>query len=391
MSKATFLIRNNVYQKNDIIIPDFVETHDFVNDIISKFNIVNLKSLFITFDDNTCVYFNGEKTYFCENIDILLGFVIHLELYDIHKNYIDINGKRYIERDIIQLNPELINILPIDSEFKVKEFLNYLINNLNINYDPSKNKNITDNIINTIDGKKIFLDSIDIDWIQYLIEICYNIVGNEIFNIVFEIKNIKKEFNSILLPDENLKKIFSELKIYQQTILNFLSDSKNNELFYNNLYPYSKTFDKLEINKWYGFIVGNFSKITGTYKVNFNKALLGWIQNLNKLNKYCSIHTEFDNLVFDKNYYPFDFNFKDVIEKTNIWINSILNLNESSKENQEFDFVDKNIIDKPNVKKQIRNQKIKVIGGKFFDSTGKQTMKLIYSKNNCYFEPYNLN
>src|ERR1035437_639561 len=184
MNKLSIVSDGIYYSKENFKIKPNQSTNSYVNSTIELLKSKgNLQAALFDFGDGTYAYYSPKGTQFLtwENIN---QQCITPQLLVLHK----LRGESkipYKEFDILQVHPEMLNFLPIDSELKIKAFLNFVINVLNINYHPDDSFEDylhKKELLSDCDGNLIIFDKNSILWFEALSELCLIIAGDNFYD-----------------------------------------------------------------------------------------------------------------------------------------------------------------------------------------------------------------
>ena len=202
-NKLSFVLDNVFFTKSDAKIRDNESSFDYVKRTIESIREIHSSKLsMILFQQENLVSYAYElpqkagssfENIFQTNMEDLNKLSVTPEFVRMHVQNENSNTP-YSEGDIFKFHPEFYNILPINSEEKIKQYLDFVINTLNINFHPDDD--FTDYIVNIgclIDFEENSLDFSKnmCDFMNNLTNTCFEIAGDKVYEWGFEIQQAK--------------------------------------------------------------------------------------------------------------------------------------------------------------------------------------------------------
>ncbi len=197
MSKLSVSAKESVgkvYYSHDVTIPENMFSGHYFEDVLEKLQKTG-KTIYLLLEvgDGTFWYWDeligtrsfGTKEDLEKNC-VSPNFISFLHF---NKKFDDNNGTPYQEIDLIEKHPEILPILFINSEQQVRNFVSFLINDLDIVWHPDDNfaDYLRDDKIIDANGRTINVDKLTVKFISDKIELCFDIVGDEFYTIGHEI------------------------------------------------------------------------------------------------------------------------------------------------------------------------------------------------------------
>jgi len=180
-----------VYNKTNYIakIIDLdTDINDYAKDLITKLTATHEELNFLLLiQHDSCYYYNmlSGISMPCElnkleNIDVSPNFTHYSRSNTAKSN----TWNDFLEIDVLNAHPELYQILPINSEEKIRLFTDFIIKTLNINFHPDDEFSDyldNDQKITDISGREIIFNYIACDFMNQQIENCLTVGGDYMY------------------------------------------------------------------------------------------------------------------------------------------------------------------------------------------------------------------
>lgn len=221
-------------------IPVNESTNTFINKMVRKLKATDSNISFILVDfpemNDSVFYFNKfSATSIWTNS-------LNLNQVQVSPNFLDliemnhINFNKFKEIDVLEKYPQLYKILPIKSEASIKNFVDFIINTLNINFHPDDDfmDNFPNNELIDVNGNRVQFDEVGIKFMNDQIENCLTVGGDYIYEIGTTI--LRDTLSPAVPENSNNDEDFSddendldEYDIYGELIGRFLSIEHNGD------------------------------------------------------------------------------------------------------------------------------------------------------------------
>jgi len=194
-TKLSFILNGKFFSKTDVKIPENQSTGTYFLDVIDKISMTGRLSA-ILFQDKVSYLFSADENILQSvfdsfgTYDEVLSFSGKPVFLHMHEKANNVGGEKYFESELLRVHPEMLEFLPINSEEKVKKYLEFVINVLNINYhpdDPFEDYCVDEKIIDS-QGISIKIDIATTYFMDLLTNVCFAIADNKVYDWGFEVQ-----------------------------------------------------------------------------------------------------------------------------------------------------------------------------------------------------------
>lgn len=207
-NKLSFIVNNKFFTKSGVTIDENKSTLNYCKETIKKIEETVDSSItqFIFQDNDLFVYgfvsdssWNINKYLVSCNKETLFDFLVDPNFIYLHELSVNTSNVDYEPSMLLENFPNLYEILPLNSTQKVREFLELLLNDMDINFhpdDPFENFLTDNNTLVKSNGEVVKFDKIAIDFINNLIQHCFEIEGDNLYVVGLEILNERQNTDS---------------------------------------------------------------------------------------------------------------------------------------------------------------------------------------------------
>lgn len=217
-TRLSIVFENNKFIKKELDIPENMDFNTFATNICDKLNKTGtLNQLLLGDAKNGYLYFTNTGNLlkiFTPSNDINdFNISPNFFLNALNIDSTDLNKVvKFSEISLLIEHPEMYNFLPINSDARVKEFFEFIVNVLDINFHPDSSFN------DYIDekGNQTF-DELTSDWLDTLMSVCFKISGDKVYDLGFDILK-KRVYTPIENPIDGDEGEFNEWQVNQVKI-----------------------------------------------------------------------------------------------------------------------------------------------------------------------------
>jgi hypothetical protein len=213
METKISLILGETYYSKAVSIPENQSSNEYFEETIDKIlSVKEVELVFALLEVGDGTYLYGSK-YFqhrfndyipCRSFQDLKTVSISPVFIEMHINNTP-NDTKYLEIPLLLMYPEFVKCLQFNNGEKRKQFFKFLINDLNLNYHPDSpiEEYVNNNgIIINKDGKPINFGPLTIEFLNLKVDNLFNIMGDQIYDVAFEILQEKLREGGIPIGTE---------------------------------------------------------------------------------------------------------------------------------------------------------------------------------------------
>lgn len=325
-NKLSFIVNNKFFTKSGVTIDENKSTLNYCKETIKKIEETVDSSItqFIFQDNDLFVYgfvsdssWNINKYLVSCNKETLFDFLVDPNFIYLHELSVNTSNVDYEPSMLLENFPNLYEILPLNSTQKVREFLELLLNDMDINFhpdDPFENFLTDNNTLVKSNGEVVKFDKIAIDFINNLIQHCFEIEGDNLYVVGLEILNERLGIeNTDSKINDDLAKLLCEILFSYDNVKNTW-DYEDKKIV---CYPFENyfTFENIKVEKWITDLLKHsnisISDIKNKVVTSFTSAIERFANSLLNVYNYC-IDNDDETINNYKEIYPFSKSLDDV-------------------------------------------------------------------------------
>jgi len=266
--KLSIVYSETKFRSKLVELPDNKSFDVFAKELLTTMlKMPEVLKFFILSDlKQSCYYYNMYGVRGAYEIKLLKNIETSPRFIQLHKENVE-KIDDFQEIDILVKYHSLMEMLPIRSTQSVEDYFKFLMQTLLINLHPDDDfaDYLTNGEITDVNGVKIFFDEIGINFMNDQMENCFDICGDKVYEIGFDIQSSitgigKDNFGDTqAFPEfDKFSEILNTLVFYWEQLNDFWMDNNDNPtndlLCFN--YPFAESFDDIKIHNWVRSLVG---------------------------------------------------------------------------------------------------------------------------------------